>query len=462
MSSLFLRNFGIFNARAFEYYVSAALTNLYVCIGRQHAWANGDTVPTPVESSNNYFSIWNDMIAMKKVTSSDMNLVVPRIDWASGTVYTEYTQDLNLFYKTNTANVAYDYKFYVRNSRDQVFKCLFNNGNTNSTIMPEIDVGGQLPENPYVETADGYRWKYLYKIPSGLKEKFFTTDYMPVVVEENITNSARNGRIDILKIVTPGAGFNANVANNFLNIISIKGDGADANLRVNVQTSGAGGGNIVGYTIISGGNNYTRATVSLIDSNKTPNTANANVIAIIGPPGGHGSNVAAELGASTLMISTAIEGNENGQIPTKVGGDNRFRQITMFKDPKILNGSVATASVYRATTKYFLATPTGAFAHREVVYFGSSQASANLTAVVEHYDSANTELFVNNVINDGTVNVANTFSIVGSNSGATATVIVVEPSELKPYTGELLYIQNSSEITRDPTEYQQFKIVLRF
>ena len=462
MSSLFLRNFGIFNARAFEYYVSAALTNLYVGIGRQHAWANGDTVPTPVESSNNYYSVWNNLIAAKKVTAADMNLVVPRIDWANGTTYVEYTQDLNLFYKANTSNVAYDNKFYVRNTKDQVFKCLFNNANASSTIMPEIDIGGQLPENPYVETSDGYKWKYLYKIPSGLKEKFFTTDYMPVVVEETITNSARNGRIDILKIITPGAGFNANVANNFLNIISIKGDGADANLRVNVQSSAANGGNIVGYTIISGGNNYTRATVSIVDSNKIANTGNANLVAIIGPPGGHGSNVASELGASSLMISTAIEGNENGLIPTKSGGENRYRQVSLIKDPKILGGGAATGSVYRTTTKYFLAVPTGTFAHREVIYSGSTEATANLTAVVEHYDSANTELFVNNIINDGTVNVANTFSIIGANSGATATVIVAEPSELKPYTGDLLYIQNSSAVTRDPTEYQQFKIVLRF
>jgi hypothetical protein len=462
MSSLFTRNFGIFNARAFEYYVAAALTNLYIGIGRQYAWANGDTVPTPVESSNNYYATWNDLIALKKITAADMNLVVPRVDWANGTTYVEYTQDLNLFYKANTANIAYDNKFYVRNTKDQVFKCLFNNSNASSTIMPEIDVGGQLPENPYVETSDGYRWKYLYKIPSGLKEKFFTTDYMPVVVEENITNSARNGRIDILKIITQGAGFNANVSNNFLNIISIKGDGEDANLRVNVQTTGANGGNIVGYTIISGGNNYTRATVSIIDSNKIANTANANLIAIIGPPGGHGSNVSSEIGASSLMISTAIEGDENGIIPTKTGGENRYRQVTIFKDPKILNGTTATASVYRATTKYFLAVPTGIFAHRETVYSGSSLAAANLTAIVEHYDPANTQIFVNNVINDGTVNVTSTFSIVGANSGATATVIVAEPTELKPYTGELLYTQNSSEVTRDPTEYQQFKIVLRF
>ena len=467
MPSLFTKNFGVFNARALENFVASALSNLYVTIGRQQAWANADTAPTPNTSANVYYSAWNDMIAMKKVTAADMNLVIPRVDWVANTKYFEYNQDLDLFAKANTSNIAYDNKFYVSNSKDQIFKCLFNNANTtsvaaNSTVMPEIDIGGQLPENPFVETSDGYRWKYMYKIPSGLKEKFFTNDYMPVVTEETISNSARNGRIDILKIITAGAGFNNNTNNNFYNILTVKGDGTDANIRVNVYSTGANGGNIVGYTVISGGNNYTRATISLVDANKIGNTGNANVVAVISPPGGHGSNVSSELGASTLMISVAMEGDENGQIPTKAGGESRFRQITVLKDPKLTTNVAATSSVYRTTTKYFLATPTGVFGHRETIYSGASLATANLTAVVEHYDSANLEICVNNIINDGTVNVANTFSIVGNTTGATATVIAIDVPELKQYTGDLLYVQNSSVITRDPTEHQQFKIVLRF
>lgn len=462
MSSLFTRNFGIFNARAFEYYVSSSISNLYLTIGRPQAWANGDTPPTPTESSNTFFSVWNDMTAMKRITAADMNLVIPRVDWASGTIYVEYTQDLNLFARANSANIAYDNKFYVRNSKDQIFKCLFNNGNVASTIMPEIDIGGQLPENPYVETADGYRWKYMYKIPSGLKEKFFTSQYMPVVVEQNVSNAARNGRIDIIKIVDSGAGFNANLNNNFLNIVNVKGDGADANIRVNVYSTAANGGNIVGYTIISGGNNYTRATISLVDENKTPNTANANLIAIIGPPGGHGSNVAAELGASSLMVSVAIEGDENRVIPTQGGGGTQFRQICLIKDPKLVTNVVATAAVHRATTKYFVAIPTGTFVHRETIFSGANLASANLTALVDFYDSANSELYVNNIVSDGTINVSNSFSITGANSGAGATVIAQDESGLKQYSGELLYIQNSTAINRDPDEHQQFKIVLRF
>ena len=469
MPSLFTRNFGIFTATCFENFIASSYANLYITIGRPQEWANTSnasvlddiTVPTPIQSSNSFYNLWNDMTGMKKVTSADMNLVIPRVDWSNGTTYVEYTQDLDLFARANTSNIAYDNKFYARNTKDQVFKCLFNN-NVASTIMPDIDLGGQLPENPYIETSDGYKWKYMYTIPYGLKKKFFTSDYMPIYVESNITSSAFNGRIDILKIITAGAGFNSNTNNNFLNILTVNGDGTDANIRVNVQSSAANGGNIVGYTIISGGNNYTRATISLVDSNKTPGTANANVIAVIGPPGGHGSNVASELGASALMISATIEGDEDGTIPAVSGGQNRFRQISLLKNPQLTTNTVATGSVYRTTTKYFLAGQTGTFQNREKIYSGPTLATANLTAVVDHYDSANSQLYVNNIVNSGNINVSNSFSITGANSAATATVTAYDPSLIKLYSGELLYVQNSAYITRDPTEHQQFKIVLRF
>lgn len=470
MSSLFTRNFGTFAATCFENFIASNYAYLYITIGRPQEWANTSnssilddvTVPTPVESSNAFYNLWNDMIGMKRITSADMNLVVPRVDWSNGTTYVEYTQDLNLFAKANTSNIAYDNKFYARNTKDQVFKCLFNKGNVASTIMPDIDLGGQLPENPYIETSDGYKWKYMYTIPYGLKKKFFTNDYMPIYVESNVAGSADNGRLDILKIITSGAGFNANNNNNFLNIVTVNGDGTDANIRVNVFSTAANGGNITGYTVISGGNNYTRASISLIDPNKTPGTANANLIAIIGPPGGHGSNVASELGASALMISATIEGNENETLPAVSGGQNRYRQISIMKNPQLTSNTVATGTVYRTTTKYFLASQVGSFQNREIVYSGSTLANANLTAVVDHFDGANSAVFVNNIVNTANINVSNSFSITGANSGATATVTALEGTSVKLYSGQLLYVQNSAYITRDPTEHQQFKIVLRF
>ena len=109
-----------------------------------------------------------------------------------------------------------------------------------------------------------------------------------------------------------------------------------------------------------------------------------------------------------------------------------------------------------------MAGQTGTFQNREKIYSGPTLATANLTAVVDHYDSANSQLYVNNIVNSGNINVSNSFSITGANSAATATVTAYDPSLIKLYSGELLYVQNSAYITRDPTEHQQFKIVLRF
>lgn len=462
MASLFTKNFGIVNARNFESFLTGNFAQMYITIGRGRQWPNSDTIVTPVDTANTFYDFWNNLIGIKKITASDMNLVIPRVDWAANTKYIEYTQDTQLFIKGNTSNIAYDNKFYVRNTKDQIFKCLFNNANANSTIMPEIAIDGQLPENAFIDTSDGYKWKYMYTIPAGLKEKFFTSQFMPVTSESIVTNNAVDGRLDILKIITAGAGFNANANSNSLAIFTVTGDGSNANITARITTTPntANGGNIVNYNIISGGNNYTRATITIVDAIKIPGTANGNVIAVIGPPGGHGSDVAQELGASALMVSVGIEGDESGVIPVSVTGNEGFRQIGLLKDPLLAAASnVATGTVYRATTKYRLTEPSKDYEHQEVVYISEGGlSSATLTASVEFYDGANNEIYVNNIV--GTVNPPQT--LIGDTSGAIATIVSIEESDLKRYSGDLLYIENTAEISRDPTETQQIKLTLRF
>lgn len=97
--------------------------------------------------------------------------------------------------------------FYVRNTRDQVFKCLFNGNSSPSTIEPTIDIDGQLPEDPFIVTGDGYRWKYMYTIPPGLKQKFFTSKWMPVVSDNGVVDAAENGRVDIIRVLWGGSGY---------------------------------------------------------------------------------------------------------------------------------------------------------------------------------------------------------------------------------------------------------------
>ena len=458
MSAILTSKFGTVNALNFEKFVTGSYGNTYITFGRSVAWANGDTIPTATDTSNTIYQYWNDLIGMKKITGEDINLVVPRIDWEANAVYTEFGTDVQLFTKANTANIAYDNKFYARNHHDQVFKCLFNNSSANSTIMPELTIGGQLPENAYIETSDGYKWKYMYTIPAGLKERFFTSQFMPITSEPIVTNSAVDGRLDIIKIVNSGAGFNANANSNSLSILTVSGDGSDANITVKVTTTAANGANIVDYNVISGGNNYTRATITITDPLKIAGTANANLIPVIGPQGGHGSNVAFELGATNLMISVGFEGDENGVFPLNDNQASEFRQIGLIKDPKYANGNYVALSTIRATTKYGLSQPTTNFLPGETVFIGTSLASATFTATVEAYDSTNYRLYVNDIV--GTFGTAPTLS--GDTSGALASILLVEDPLVKRYSGDLLYIENSSVITRSSSETQQIKLTLRF
>ena len=458
MHSIFTKNFGIFNAKNFESYSTGTNSNTYIAIGRQVSWANGDVTPDPVDTANTFYDVWDNLIGMKKLNASDMNLVVPRVDWQSDTLYVEYNQDTELFYKANTANVAYDNKFYVRNTNDQVFKCLYNNRSNNSTVMPEISIDGQLPENPYIVTSDGYKWKYLYTIPAGLKEKFFTSEFMPIISEPIVTNSATDGRLDIIKIIDDGAGFNANSNSNSYTILTVSGDGSDANLTAIVTTTDADGANLVGYNIISGGNNYTRATISVNDALKIPNTANANLIAVIGPPGGHGANVEQELGASSLMICGQIIGSESGVLPIN-SANSQYRQIALLRNPKLeANSEYAYGTVYRLTDKYVLTTPNRDFVDGETVYVGTSLSSATFTGLVESYDSTSHYLYLNNT----TGSVAAPATIYGNTTGATATILSIEESDIKKFSGELLYIENEPQIIRSSIETQQIKLTLRF
>ena len=455
--AIFTKNFGVLNALNFERLTTGVFANCYVAIGKQTEWANSDTAAAPVDTANTFYQFWNNMIGMKKITAADMNLVIPRVDWTANTVYVEYNQDTQMFAKGNTANVAYDNKFYVRNSNDQVFKCLFNNTSANSTVMPEIALDGQLPENAFIETSDGYKWKYMYSIPAGLKEKFFTSQYMPIISENIVTNNAVDGRLDIIKIDANGAGFNANSNSNSYSIVTVTGDGSNANITVKITTTAANGGNITGYNIIAGGNNYTRASLALVDPLKIANTANATLTAVIGPPGGHGANVAQELGASNLMLCVEIEGSQGGKLP--INGLNTFRQIGILQDPLLANSAYASNTVYRTTTALGLAAaPSPAFTQKETIYVGASLAAATFTAVVEDYDSANLTVYVNNTT--GTLSTPAT--LVGNTSGAIATALTETAPEVKKFSGDLIYIENSANISRSAIETQQVKLTLRF
>jgi hypothetical protein len=521
----------IFTATSYESSLTGSSSNTYLGIAKPLSWTS-NVPPVPVETTSNVNDIFRTLVSLKKITSSDINLVVPRVDWASGTTYTEYTENLDLYtYDTLTAiqgvadafaesvtldgigtafnsNVAsgdiivllgdgsegypkvakevieisdnstltvnsafsasysdnaiykltnsypnYANKFYVRNSLDQVFKCLYNNFSVASTVMPEIRIDGQLPENAYIETSDGYKWKYMYSIPAGLKEKFFTSQWMPVLSENIVTSSAVDGRLDIIKIYNGGTGYLGGANSNSAAIVTVTGDGSSANLTARVVS-----GIITNINILNSGTNYTNVAISFSDGSKTPGTNTANVIAVIGPQNGHGYDPAYELGATSLMISADLAGSENSTIPTTTASDIfDYRQIVLLRNPKNISGTYLSQTNYRATSTISVSPPPSSFRMDEIVYQGISLATASFYATVVNWDSSANELSVNNSVGS--------FS-PGTLKGTTQTSAVTAFSLTLPdnegFTGEILYIENRDPITRSSSQTEQIKLVLNF
>jgi len=182
-----------------------ANNDTYVGIGSVIPWTN-NTPPVANNSTDSDNYVFDNLVALKKLTAADFNLVIPRVDWTSGTTYVPYDNQVDMFTYTDydqangtialvssnntiigtgttfnldfapgqflsymnvvsqsfetkevvsvvsstqilvntgpsfttTSTTPYNYSstfpyyynnFYVRNSYDQVFKCLFNGSN---------------------------------------------------------------------------------------------------------------------------------------------------------------------------------------------------------------------------------------------------------------------------------------------------------------------------------------------
>lgn len=356
------------------------------------------------------------------------------------------------------ANVASFY--FVKNSTNQVFKCLSNNNGADSTVEPEIDVGGSLPENPYIETADGYKWKYLYTLSSGELEKYFDGEagnnlWLPVKSDAVVTESAVDGRIDIIKIINGGTGYLSGGTSPNANIISIIGNGTGANVTANVVS-----GVITGITIIDGGSGYTNATIEI-----TGTGSNANLIPVIGPKGGHGSNPIQELGASYLMISVELDENGSGKFPTENSEESfDFRQISIISNPKDSDDNFGNNLRYNATYVVRTSTPEGGgrFYLDDYVYQGDTFANSTFSGAIAFWDENNNEIWLNNV--RGTITLPDELksnSAVG-NPVISVTAFQLADPEIQPYSGDVLYVKNRTPVVRTAAGSELIRIVVSF
>jgi len=432
MPKLVTKAFNIYNAKQFINSLNTTVgKNLYLFIARARPWSDENSPPAPVNYNDDSI-IWEDIIALKKITSVDVKHVVRRIEWVPGSVYDEY-DDTNL--------ELYDANYYVRNSENNVYKCISNNYDSTSTQEP---TGKSLN---YFTTSDNYKWKYLYTIEDSDELRFVTRDYMPVNTNENVSSVANKGTIENVKVLTLGSNY-SNLANL---TVSVVGDGANANITPVVSSSNT----IIGYTIVNPGINYTYANLYVTGGGGS----GANARIIISPAGGHGKNIIDEMYAYKVMINSRLDFAEGG-------GDfpitNDYRTIGIIESPIFRNtNQEATVITLDSTTTINVNSISGTFSVDEYIIGANSKANA---MIISAGNGANFNIKIkqNRNLSNGWVSFNVGENITGTSSAAVANIVSISNSEVLPNTGKVMYMENRKKISRAADQSENIHIVIEF
>jgi hypothetical protein len=461
MAAIITSKFRIHNAQSFkEGFNEDAPTNMYLGIGRPQAWSNDNSPDTPRDTVADEFYYWDDMLAIKRIQTSDVAHAVPRRNWTSGKYYDAYRHDYNGVTAGvdidsgggTTPATLFDANFFVITDEYNVYKCLDNRGAANTVVASTTKPTGT--STTAITTADGYVWKYMYTISPADVIKFVSTDFIPVkTITSNpgstdayydqwlVAAAAVDGSINNVVVTSGGTGYTSAPS------VAITGDGTGATATATIDV---GSGAVVGITITNAGSGYTYANIGISGGGGS----SALATAIITPKGGHGKDPVEELGGYYVMMNVRLEyADGSGDFPV----DNDYRRITLIRDPyNFGTTTVSSATTLKATRELTVSSVSGTFVQDETITGGTSGAVGRITSV-----SGTTIRYILLRADNPTGDVLEAAeSITGGTSGATATVATLVNPEVQPDSGDVIYVENRRPINRASDQIEDIKIIV--
>tara|TARA_B100001996_G_scaffold80373_1_gene59274 strand:- start:497 stop:2320 length:1824 start_codon:yes stop_codon:yes gene_type:complete len=375
---------------------SAALsTNMYLFIGKSAAWSgsfndgtttyqvsdtaqpdpNKTNAPSSDTTANTSYSHWKDMIAAKKVASSDVSHVIARNNWTSGRYYSMYddtikfssltasqaSQNVNSGTADTTATL---YPMYVMNSTFKVYKCLYNNKTESGRPRPSTVEPTHTTTSAAAPAAqsDGYVWKYMYTISAAESLKFVTSSYIPVKQIRDANAYGQGGTAGGMAV--GGAKDDSsdqvlverNAIDGALDIFVISNDGANYHFENNKAiASGTGTTLVVSATSLTTANAYANSSVYFTYGG----TSYVRKVA--------SSTYNSGTSQSTLTLSATLGVTLSGTMPTcnvgpwpRIDGDGHGQELVLTANTTggAAAGSVGGVTVVNSGNSFTTATMT--------------------------------------------------------------------------------------------------------
>jgi hypothetical protein len=454
MAAIITNNLRIHNAEQFlESFSETSNTNYYVFIGKSLPWNDNldsaNTIPEFIDNQNLIFNLYDEMIAVKKVIPTDVDLVIPRYDWVSGTVYNKYDNLSNTLFNSAITSKIRSAGGSVQKEQQpfycladltnfSIYKCIANSKGAPSVVKPTGTA------NDVFTTGDGYKWKYMYTIPEGKRTRFLNTDFMYISDFNYSANT--DGALDFIEVTNIGSQYTSTPS------VNITGDGIGA-----TATAFLSGDSVSNVNIVTRGLNYRYANVNITGGGGF----NATARAIINPKGGHAANAKLELGGFYVMLSPQITNDESETFPI----DNDFRTIGIIKDPHLYGTkTVATSAQFSLRKNLYLSITSGTFILDEYIngYISSANAVISSISLDAVNKKANIKYFQANNITANSNNFFVSEVIIGSSSGALGTLLEITNQGIEHDSGQLLYVDAFRPIQRAEGQIETLQLVIEF
>ena len=490
MAAIITEKFRLNNAKQFVEDITQTSSVAYTFIGRGHAWTDDASPPTPVDSPNDEFDAYRNMVALKKISTSDISQAIVRRDWTSGTTYDEYRHNYTSSNAASSgATTLWSSLYYVVTDDYNVYKCL-SNGTADHTAANTSTV---KPDHTTLATpteSDQYQWKYMFSISASDVIKFVTNDFIPVKTlgaqlavaggvdtgsqdgrlgdastddgsaQWDVENGAVDGALQKARIVAAGSNYN----NATTTGIAIRGDGSSG-----VATVVTAGGVVTSVSITTAGSGYTTAWIANEDIPGADNVnqpadgtnVSANIEFIIQPKNGHGADAIEELGGNYVILNSRLEYAEGDDFPT----DNDFRQIGVVVNPIDAGGNTLCTARTRAAYKVATFDSSGwsAPAVDTVIRNASTEVVGSAVGIVVSVDSTNRKVSYLPYANESNNYVAfadgNTvYSSTSTNHGTIDGTPTAE--EVARYSGDIIYLENRTAVSRASDQIEDIKLIV--
>ena len=436
-------------------------TNYYLGIGKSEQWAADEDssdleIPIPLGIPSDASDIKSNLTTLIKISAAGSGLVIPQIKWKAGARYKAHSPaDPDCFYHSTLVGGGEVNPCYAIIS-GRIYLCLKAGEGTTADIPVSTDY------RALSYGSDGYVW----------------------ILVDNIATATANVNTD--------------------QFISISSGIASEAVRPTIEADG--GGLLYGFTVVSGGSNYTSTnavqfvsrtsthvittvtcpvdinpTTGAIESVMLPSNysytaqsskgivdgyfifgsnetgSGAVIVPHIAPLKGFAYNPSAVLPAWYVGISVNAVDNISSD-----GLYNPYRQISILKDVEYLeNASVDTLAALRYLT--VASAPSSVPAVGSLITFGTTGIKAyfdNYSVVTVGGTTQHRIYFhQNSTTGYGVIPSTGTFT---TSNNTVINYLTVNNNEYIPRSGEVIFAENRKKINRQSGQTEEIKIIIQF